>query len=140
MSLVSAFYQPLTRGVALGHGREYSTREATTGTSAPALSDFLIAQMATPDLNQDVSVEALPRFWEVPWEFTVHGLVGTLIFSIIAAFAVLLDVAIAHLKAHSVDIVIMVGLRAAEYALFGTDLVLYGVFLWGTGKKMVRRL
>jgi hypothetical protein len=70
-------------------------------------------------------------FWRVPWEFAVHGIVGTLIFAVIAVFAIGIDLAIQHwLEPLGISRVVIVGLEVAEYALFGTDLFLFLWFLW----------
>ncbi len=86
------------------------------------------------------SVQPLTSFWRVPWEFAVHGLVGSSIFAIIAAAAVVLDLVLHKLEAYGIGGVIVFGLKTAEYALFGTDLVLFVVFLWRTGKRTIQHL
>jgi hypothetical protein len=80
------------------------------------------------------------RFWIAPWEFVVHTLVGTFIFSIIAAAAVGLDVAVGKLNALGISEPILVGIRIGEGALFLTDLILFAVFLWRTGKRAIEKL
>jgi hypothetical protein len=84
--------------------------------------------------------EPLTPFWRVPWEFAVHAIVGTLIFGIIAGAAVLLSVVLVKLETYHIDIVIILGLKAAEYALFAVDLALFGVFLLRTAKRTIKRL
>jgi hypothetical protein len=79
-------------------------------------------------------------FWHAPWEFAVHALVGTSIFGIIATPAVCLDLAIRELDVYGIGQVIIVGLQGAEYSLLGTDLMLFGVFLWRTAQRTLRRL
>jgi hypothetical protein len=88
---------------------------------------------------QSLSEPVLP-FWRVPWEFAVHAPVGTSIFGIIAGVAVLLDLAVIRLEVYHTDAVITWGLKGGEYALFGVDLVLFGVFLWQTAKRTAKRL
>ena len=56
----------------------------------------------SPELRSDN-----PRWWVAPWEFAVHGIVGTSIFSIIAAVAILLDLALRRLDGYGVSGVIM---------------------------------
>jgi len=85
-------------------------------------------------------VQTALTFWRAPWEFAVHAIVGTCIFAIIAAAAVVLDVGLRVLGAKGVDIVILLGLRAAEYALFATDLGLFAVFLWRTARRAIPNL
>jgi hypothetical protein len=89
----------------------------------------------SPELRSDN-----PRWWVAPWEFAVHGIVGTSIFSIIAAVAILLDLALRRLDGYGVSGVIMFGLKSAEYGLFGTDLVLFAVFLWRTASRVYSKL
>ena len=79
-------------------------------------------------------------FWRAPWEFAVHGIVGTSIFAIIAALAVALDLFVAWLESRRISVLIIFGLKGAEYALFGVDLVLFGVFLWRTAKRTIQQL
>ena len=62
------------------------------------------------------------------------------IFAIIAVPAVLLDFGLRSLEAHGISAVIVFGLKGAEYAVFGTDLVLFGVFLWRTAKRTIKNL
>ena len=82
-----------------------------------------------------------PPFWHAPLEFAAHAVVGTAIFAIIAAAAVFLNIGVAQLQAHfRVTEVIIYGLEAAEYALFGTDLLLYAVFLWRTARRTIKKL
>ena len=79
-------------------------------------------------------------FWRAPWEFAVHGLVGTLIFAIIAAVAVGLDLSIGQLEGYQISGPVIFGLKTAEYALFVTDLCLFAVFLWRTAKRTIKDL
>lgn len=85
-------------------------------------------------------------FWRAPWEFAIHGIVGTSIFAIIAALAVALDLSIGWLETrhwlapHRISVFVILGLEAAEYALFVTDLSLFGVFLWRTAKRTIKDL
>jgi hypothetical protein len=97
---------------------------------------------STPDSvehDPDVAQAVLP-FWRVPWEFAVHGIVGTAIFAIIAGLAVGLDLAVSRLKAYHVSILIIDGLQVAEYALFAVDICLFLVYLWRTGRRTIKRL
>jgi hypothetical protein len=95
------------------------------------------ATMAGP--SQSFSEHASP-FWRVPWDFAVHAFVGTLIFGIIAGFAVLLSIAVHKLESYEIDGVIIFGLKAAEYGLFAVDLGLFTVFLLRTAKRTMDHL
>jgi len=92
------------------------------------------------DGMQELIEPSVIPFWRVPWEFAVHALVGTSIFAIIAAAAVLLDLIVRKLGAYGISHVFLLGLKAGEYALFGVDLVLFGVFLWRTAERTIKRL
>jgi hypothetical protein len=94
-----------------------------------------MAERAAPSLS-DASIP----FWRAPWEFAVHALVGASIFGIIAAFAILLNIGVHKVDTYHSDVVIIFGLRAAEYALFGVDLVLFCVFLWRTAQRTIKHL
>jgi hypothetical protein len=99
--------------------------------------------MSDSSHNISETVSALEHdapFWRAPWVFAVHSAVGTCIFLIIAGFAVVLALAVRILKTYSTDIVIIFGLELAEYALFGFDLVIFGVFLWRTAKRTIKNL
>ena len=83
---------------------------------------------------------AVSPFWQVPWEFAVHGLVGTSIFAIIAAIAIVLDLSVHGLETYKISVAIILGLKAATLALFTSDISLSGVFLWRTTRRMIKRL
>lgn len=96
-----------------------------------------------PDTVEDVSVavQSGHSFWRVPWDFAIHGIVGTLIFAIIAAFAVALDITVHALEeTHRISGLVIFGLEAAAYSLFITDLFLFLVFLIRTAKRTMRDL
>jgi hypothetical protein len=95
------------------------------------------APAGTPALAGSAATQP---FWHAPWEFAVHTLVGTSIFTIIAVAAVLLNLGVHRLEAYDSDRVIIIGLMAAEYGLFSVDLLLYCVFLWRTAKRTIERL
>lgn len=96
------------------------------------------------DISNPIQQSALKQqvipFWRVPWQFAVHALVGIAIFAIIAGGAVALELAVRALAMHGIGPVIIFGLKAAEYAVFGVDLILFGVFLWRTTKRSVQQL
>jgi hypothetical protein len=83
----------------------------------------------------------MPRerpFWEIPWRFAVHAVVGSLIFGIIAGFAIGLGLLVRWLRHEISDDFIIYGLIGAEYLLFATDLAMFAVFLVRTAEKMIR--
>jgi hypothetical protein len=85
-----------------------------------------------PNTGGDVHVAVEPciSLWLVPWQFAVHAIVGTSIFVVIAAFAVALDLCVHRwLEPYQLSEFIILGLKAAEYALFATDVFLFAVFL-----------
>lgn len=67
-----------------------------------------------------------------PRKFLVETLTGIAIFSIIAGAAVGLSFFVKFLETNNVDVVVIVGLKIAEYAIFVVDLILFGRFLWRT--------
>jgi len=81
-----------------------------------------------------------PPWWQSPAEFLGHVLGGTLIFGTIAGAAVLLDVAIRYFDGIQVSGVILLGLKIAEYALFGVDLALFLIFVGRAAFRLLRRL
>jgi hypothetical protein len=81
-----------------------------------------------------------PKFWTAPLEFVLHALVGTFIFAIIAAAAVGIDLGVRALQGYGISELILYGFRTGEGALFATDLVLFGVFLFRTAKRIVQKL
>jgi hypothetical protein len=102
----------------------------------------LMADGAVSSTVGGVAAAADPgvEFWRVPWQLAVHCLVGTLIFAIIAAFAVALDLSVRWLETYRISLLIVLGLEAAEYALFVTDVCLFAVFLWRTAKRTYKGL
>ena len=78
------------------------------------------------------------RWWAPIVEFAIHVAVGTLIFAVIASAALLLDLWVQSLSTHS--IVIRIGLRVGEYALFVVDLVLFLIFLLRTAWRTMGKL
>jgi len=79
-------------------------------------------------------------FWRAPWEFVVHTVLGSLLFVIVAALAVALNVGVHYLEQFKVSIVIVYGIELAEYGLFAADLYVFGVFLWRTSSRMIRKI
>lgn len=75
-----------------------------------------------------------------PKRFLVETLTGIAIFLIIAGAAVGLSYIVTILEKNGVDMVVVVGLRVAEYSIFAVDLILLGRFLWITGIKTWRSL
>jgi hypothetical protein len=70
-----------------------------------------------------------------PKRFFIETIVAIAIFLIIGAAAVGLSYIVKYLDSHGVDIVIVTGLKIVEYAIFVTDVVLFGRFLWKTGRR-----
>jgi len=80
-------------------------------------------------------------YWRMAWHFAVHACVGTLIFGIVAAPAILLNWSVDWLEAvHRTDLVIILGLRFAQYGIFGSDVLLFWVYLFKTFKRTIREL
>lgn len=100
-----------------------------------------VVPQTSSDPIEDAQSVAIPppnKFWHAPWTFVVHGIVGTLIFTIIALFAVGLDLLVRWLEAtDQISPLIIIGLQAAEYTLFSADLYLFVVFLWFTVKRTI---
>jgi molybdopterin synthase sulfur carrier subunit len=84
--------------------------------------------------------EPTTAFWQAPWEFAVHTFVGSIIFLLIALPAVLLEYAGRALTLYGISSVISILLKAAEYTLFGTDFLLFTVFLWRAAKRTLHRM
>lgn len=95
--------------------------------------------MPTPHASQAV-VDREPLWWNAPVRFFVETLVGLFIFGVIASAAVGLHLLVALLSSKGIDSFILVGLKGAEYALFGADLILFGRFLWKTTERTWRAL
>jgi hypothetical protein len=91
-------------------------------------------------IAQAVVAQPAAQLWRVVWEFGVHAFVGTLIFGIIAGFAVGLELAVRMLRSYGTGSLILFGLEAAEYALFGVDLLLFGVYLFRTARRTIKQL
>jgi hypothetical protein len=66
-------------------------------------------------------------------------LVGSILFAFIAIPAVLLDWAVRIAEAYT-SRVIVYGLKGGEYAVFGTDFVLFVIFLLKTAIRTAKRL
>jgi uncharacterized membrane protein YczE len=74
------------------------------------------------------------------WKFLVHTVVGILIFAIIGAAAVGIDLGVQSLAPLHVSIEIVVILKLGAWAILGTDIFLLFVFLIKTARRMVREL
>ncbi len=80
-------------------------------------------------------------YWRTAWHFAVHACVGILIFGIVAVPAILLNWSVDWLEAvHKTDLVVILGLRFAEYGILGSDLLLFWVYLFKTVKRTIREL
>ena len=71
-------------------------------------------------------------WWASLVEFAVHIFVGTLIFALIAILAVGLDILLKLLSTLGVSVLILTGLTVAKLTLFGTDLLLFLIYLVNT--------
>jgi hypothetical protein len=78
--------------------------------------------------------------WAVLWHFCLYVVVGTLIFALFAAPALCLGEAVRWLETREVDKALIIGIRIAEYFLFGADLILFGIFVVCAAIKTGRRL
>lgn len=81
-----------------------------------------------------------PPWWNAPLTFFVETLVGLFIFTLIALGAAVLDLLVKVLLAKGIHSFIILGLKAAEFAVFGTDLLLFARFLWKTANRAWRGL
>lgn len=97
------------------------------------------AQNISETIDQKSLEPSIP-FWQAPTQFAVHALVGTCIFAIIAGAAVVLELAVRKLEMYGIGRVVILGLKAAEYALFGVDLILFACFLWRTANRTIKQL
>jgi hypothetical protein len=84
--------------------------------------------------------DTIPPWWKAPWKFFIETLVGVFIFGVIASAAVAINLVVVVLTLRGVDWYIIWGLKGAEYALFTTDLVLFGRFLWRTASRTWKEL
>jgi hypothetical protein len=66
--------------------------------------------------------------------------VGTSIFAVIAAAAVLIQLAVRKLATYGIGRVVIFGLRVAEHSLFVVDIILFAVFLWRTAQRTIKHL
>jgi len=74
------------------------------------------------------------------WKFLVHTVVGILIFVIIGAAAVGIDLGVQSLEPLHVSTEIVVVLKLGAWAILATDIFLLFVFLFKTARRMVREL
>jgi len=112
------------------------------------------------NLNTGVKDNRAHKFWRAPLDFAVHSVIGTCIFAIVGAPAILIQFVVLQLESHTfrplnlsllmassdaapklvIDGPIIFGLKAAEYALFSTDLLLFGVFLYRAARRAINQL
>ena len=81
-------------------------------------------------------------YWRTAWHFAVHACVGALIFGIVAVPAILLNWSVEWLEAvRKTDLVIIIlGLRFAEYGIFGSDVLLFWAYLIKMFRRTIREL
>lgn len=70
-----------------------------------------------------------------PKKFLVETITGISIFLIIGSAAVGLSYIVELLDKNGIDKVIVIGLKITEYSIFAFDLILFGRFLWKTGRR-----
>ena len=80
------------------------------------------------------------KWWHPLWQFAVHGLVGSAIFVVITAPAVLLSLLVKWLEDKKTNPVLVSGLKGAEYFVFGVDLLLFGWFVIRTAYRAAKDL
>ncbi len=90
-----------------------------------------------------IAVEEGIRWWQPLREvvsFLVHFVVGTIIFVLLGFFAVALFTFTEWLSSFTKSLIVQKGLILVEYATFGTDIILYLIFLVGTIRKFGKSL
>jgi len=90
-----------------------------------------------PETAKDVAEQ---HWWVALIEFAVHVITGTLIFVVIAAPAVGLDLLLQWLSTIGVGSFILWGLSFAEKAIFGIDLFLFLYYLINASWRFVQGL
>lgn len=80
------------------------------------------------------------RIWLSLKEFVVHVSVGAIAFFFVSVIAVGLSVWVSYLEANGINYIIVQGLKAFEYMLFGLDLILAAIFLVRSMIKLVKDL
>lgn len=95
----------------------------------------IIARMAD---SGDVSSRVMGTWWGPIVEFGIHTIVGTIIFVLITAPALLL--AYLHDRLTFTSMVVGIGFRVGEYGLFGADISLFLVFLMRTTIRSAKKL
>jgi len=80
------------------------------------------------------------KWWYPLWKFAVHGAVGSAIFVLIAIPALSLSILFRWLQSRKIDEVLIYGLKAAEYLVFGVDLILFGWFVIRTAVRAGKEL
>lgn len=79
---------------------------------------------------KSIDSEAFPSSWWTPvWEFAVHAVVGTLLFTLVALPAIGLNFFVSWLEKAGASGFIEWGLVACEYLLFVVDILLFVVFI-----------
>ena len=78
--------------------------------------------------------------WKALRRCCAHVVIGTLLFVVVALAALGLHFVVIELTAMGVDRAILIGLKIAEYTVFGVDLFLYIFFILRIGIQLFRRL
>ncbi len=84
--------------------------------------------------------DSKPIKWWLPlYEYMVHILVGTAIFILVAVPAVGVNFLAGYLSDLGVNNIIIHGLTAFEYLIFGVDVVLFIIFNITTSYKYIKK-
>jgi len=75
-----------------------------------------------------------------PWQLLIHFFSGTVVFVVVAFFAVGLSILVEYFKLRGVNPFIIYGLQVAEYLLFVVDLLLFVVFILRTAWRTLKKL
>lgn len=86
------------------------------------------AIFGTTPLKQNMNSNGV-AWWQPLWDFTIHVLVGTGIFLVITIVAVGLSEFVHWLERHRVDKFIVIPVQGMEYLLFGSDVILFTLFI-----------
>lgn len=80
------------------------------------------------------------RSWHTLKEFMIHVAIGAIAFFFISLIAVSLSMWVAYLENNGINAIIVKGLEAFEYMLFGIDILLASIFLQRSMYKLVKEL
>ena len=89
-------------------------------------------------MASDPGIRALTRAPLI--RLSLEVMAGVVIFLVIASAAVGVSIYVRYLETIGLDVLIEYGLRAAEYALFCADFLLFLRFLWKSGCRIWKEL